>query len=158
MVFENGPVNQIDPDSVEKTRAPVSDQSQGVQLATSQALAEIDGLDIHFVHVRSKHENALPPIVTHGGQASDAFHLVIPSMPGYGFSQRPTTTGWGPDRIAKAWPAGHPHHHGRGHPAGRRGGCGHRKPAPAGVVSRGEGHLRAAGHALQAHRLRRHDG
>src|SRR5271166_5736411 len=127
----------------------VADQSQGVQLATMQELArywatdydwrkgeaklnalpqfitEIDGLDIHFIHVRSKHENALPLIVTHGwpgsvieqlkiidpltnttahgANASDAFHLVIPSMPGYGFSRKPTTTGWGPDRIARAW-------------------------------------------------------
>jgi pimeloyl-ACP methyl ester carboxylesterase len=127
----------------------VADQSQGVPLATSQALAhywasdydwrvveaklnalpqfmtEIDGLDIHFVHVRSKHEDALPLIVTHGwpgsiieqlkivgpltdptahgASASDAFHLVIPSMPGYGFSGKPSTTGWGPDHIARAW-------------------------------------------------------
>ena len=88
-------------------------------------ITEIDGLDIHFIHVRSKHENALPLIVTHGwpgsiveqlkiidpltnptahgGSASDAFHLVIPSMPGYGFSGKPATTGWGPERIAKAW-------------------------------------------------------
>ena len=130
-------------------RETVSDASQGVQLATTQALAqywatdydwrkcearlnavpnfitEIDGLDIHFIHVRSKHENALPLIVTHGwpgsiveqmkiidpltnptahgGSASDAFHLVIPSMPGYGYSGKPTTTGWGPERIARAW-------------------------------------------------------
>ena len=85
----------------------------------------IDGLDIHFIHVRSKHENALPIIVTHGwpgsvieqlkiidpltnptahgASASDAFHVVIPSMPGYGYSGKPTTTGWGPDRIARAW-------------------------------------------------------
>jgi pimeloyl-ACP methyl ester carboxylesterase len=130
-------------------RETVTDQSQGVQLATIQKLArywatdydwrkvearlnahpqfmtEIDGLDIHFVHVRSKHDNALPLIVTHGwpgsiieqlkiidpltnptahgASASDAFHLVIPSMPGYGFSGKPTTTGWGPDRIARAW-------------------------------------------------------
>ena len=127
----------------------VADQSQGVQLATIQELArywatdydwrkvearlnalpqfitEIDGLDIHFIHVRSKHENALPLIVTHGwpgsvieqlkiidpltnptahgASASDAFHLVIPSMPGYGFSGKPTTTGWDPVRIARAW-------------------------------------------------------
>jgi pimeloyl-ACP methyl ester carboxylesterase len=127
----------------------VTDQSQGVQLATIQALArywgtvydwrkveaklnslpnfitEIDGLDIHFIHVRSKHEDALPLIVTHGwpgsiieqlkivdpltnptahgASASDAFHLVIPSMPGYGFSGKPTTTGWEPTRIARAW-------------------------------------------------------
>ncbi|MGW0207453.1 epoxide hydrolase family protein [Streptomyces sp. NPDC003233] len=127
----------------------VADQSQGTQLATVQELArywaseydwrkveaklkalphfitEIDGLDIHFVHVRSKHEDALPLIVTHGwpgsiieqlkiidplvdptahgGSASDAFHVVIPSMPGYGFSGKPTTTGWGPERIARAW-------------------------------------------------------
>jgi pimeloyl-ACP methyl ester carboxylesterase len=130
-------------------REPVTDQSQGVQLATMQKLAhhwgtkydwrrceaqlealphfitEIDGLDIHFIHVRSEHEDALPLIVTHGwpgsiieqlkiidpltnptahgASASDAFHLVIPSMPGYGFSGKPTTTGWGPDRIARAW-------------------------------------------------------
>jgi pimeloyl-ACP methyl ester carboxylesterase len=127
----------------------VNDSSQGVQLATIQKLAhywgtdydwskcearlkalphfitEIDGLDIHFIHVRSKHENALPLIVTHGwpgsvveqlkiiepltdptahgGNESDAFHLVIPSMPGYGFSGKPTTPGWGPVRIAQAW-------------------------------------------------------
>jgi pimeloyl-ACP methyl ester carboxylesterase len=127
----------------------VGDASQGVQLATVQKLArywgtdydwrkcearlsalphfmtEIDGLDIHFIHVRSKHENALPMIVTHGwpgsvveqlkivdpltnptghdGAAADAFHLVIPSMPGYGFSGKPTTTGWDPIRIARAW-------------------------------------------------------
>lgn len=130
-------------------RELVADASQGVQLATIQKLAqywatdydwrraetrlnaypqfitEIDGLDIHFLHVRSKHEDALPLVVTHGwpgsileqlkiidpltdptahgGNASDAFHLVIPSMPGYGFSGKPTTTGWGPERIAQAW-------------------------------------------------------
>ena len=93
--------------------------------ALPQFLTEIDGLDIHFIHVRSKHENALPVIVTHGwpgsvieqlkiidpltnptahgGSASDAFHLVIPSMPGYGFSGKPTTTGWDPPHIARAW-------------------------------------------------------
>jgi pimeloyl-ACP methyl ester carboxylesterase len=127
----------------------VADSSQGVQLATIQKLArywateydwrkveaklntlpqfvtEIDGLDIHFIHVRSKHENALPLIVTHGwpgsiieqlkiidpltnptahgGSASDAFDVVIPSLPGYGFSGKPTTTGWDPIRIARAW-------------------------------------------------------
>jgi pimeloyl-ACP methyl ester carboxylesterase len=132
-------------------RETVTDATQGVQLATTQALArywateydwrkvearlnalpqfitEIDGLDIHFIHVRSKHENALPLIVTHGwpgsiieqmkiidpltnptahgGSASDAFHLVIPSMPGYGFSGKPTTTGWDPAHIARAWVA-----------------------------------------------------
>ena len=130
-------------------RETVADASQGVQLATIQAVArywasgydwrtveaklnalpqfitEIDGLDIHFIHVRSKHENALPLIVTHGwpgsiieqmkiidpltnptahgGDASDAFDLVIPSMPGYGCSGRPTTTGWDAPRIASAW-------------------------------------------------------
>jgi pimeloyl-ACP methyl ester carboxylesterase len=130
-------------------RETVADASQGVQLATTQALArywgtdydwrkvearlnalpqfitEIDGLDIHFIHVRSKHENALPLIVTHGwpgsiieqmkiieplanptahgGSASDAFHLVIPSMPGYGYSGKPTTTGWDVAHIARAW-------------------------------------------------------
>jgi pimeloyl-ACP methyl ester carboxylesterase len=127
----------------------VADQSQGVQLETMQKLARywatdydwrkvearlnslpqfitnIDGLDIHFIHVRSKHENALPLIVTHGwpgsiieqlkiidpltnptahgGSASDAFDVVIPSMPGYGFSGKPTSTGWGPERMGRAW-------------------------------------------------------
>ena len=127
----------------------VDDDSQGVPLATLQELVrywqteydwrkvearlnalpqfitEIDGLDIHFIHVRSKHDNALPLIVTHGwpgsvieqlkiidpltnptahgGSASDAFHLVIPSIPGYGFSGKPATTGWDPVRIARAW-------------------------------------------------------
>jgi pimeloyl-ACP methyl ester carboxylesterase len=93
--------------------------------AYPQFITEIDGLDIHFIHVRSKHDKALPLIVTHGwpgsvieqlkivdpltnptahgGNASDAFHLVIPSMPGYGFSGKPTTTGWDPARIARAW-------------------------------------------------------
>jgi pimeloyl-ACP methyl ester carboxylesterase len=88
-------------------------------------MTEIDGLNIHFIHVRSKHENALPLIVTHGwpgsviellkiidplsnptahgANASDAFHLVIPSLPGFGFSARPATTGWGPERTARAW-------------------------------------------------------
>src|SRR5947207_5070302 len=127
---------------------PEVDRSQGVQLETIQALAsywgtdydwrkfeerfkalphlvtEIDGVDIHFIHVRSDHEDALPLIVTHGWPGStveqlkiidpltdptahgasvaDAFHLVIPSMPGYGFSGKPTDTGWDPIRIAKA--------------------------------------------------------
>jgi len=127
----------------------VPDPSQGVQLATMQKLArywgtdydfrrfearlnalpqfmtEIDGLDIHFIHVQSRHDNALPLIITHGwpgsviemlkvvgpltdptahgGSAEDAFHLVIPSMPGYGFSGKPTTPGWDPARIARAW-------------------------------------------------------
>ena len=130
-------------------RETVKDATQGVQLATMEQLAkywatdydwrkceealnavpnfitEIDGLDIHFIHVRSTHENALPLIVTHGwpgsvveqmkligpltdptahgGTASDAFHLVIPSMPGYGFSGRPRETGWDPAHIARAW-------------------------------------------------------
>src|SRR5450432_2364734 len=130
-------------------RETVTDASQGVQLATTQALArywgteydwrkieaklnvlpqfitEIDGLDIHFIHVRSRHEDALPLIVTHGwpgsiieqmkiidpltnptaygGKAEDAFDVVIPSMPGYGFSGKPTTAGWGPERIGRAW-------------------------------------------------------
>jgi pimeloyl-ACP methyl ester carboxylesterase len=87
--------------------------------------ANIDGLDIHFIHVRSPHPNALPLVITHGwpgsilellkvigpltdppahdGRAEDAFDVVIPSMPGYGFSQRPRSTGWDPDRIARAW-------------------------------------------------------
>jgi len=130
-------------------RETVADDTQGVRLETIQKLArywgtehdwskcearlkalphfitEIDGLDIHFMHIRSKHEEALPLIVTHGwpgsiieqlkiiepltnptahgGKAEDAFHLVIPSMPGYGFSGKPTTPGWGPERIARAW-------------------------------------------------------
>jgi len=130
-------------------KEPVDDLSQGVPLATLQTIArywhdeydwrkcearlnavpqfvtEIDGLDIHFVHVRSKHEDALPIVVchgwpgsfieqmkivdlltdptAHGGSASDAFHVVIPNMPGYGFSGKPTTTGWDPARIGRAW-------------------------------------------------------
>ena len=127
----------------------VDDQSQGPRLAMMQAVArywaeeydwrecekrlkalphfitEIDGLDIHFIHVRSEHEDALPLLVSHGwpgsvieqlkiidpltnptahgASASDAFHLVVPSMPGYGFSGKPAATGWGPERIARAW-------------------------------------------------------
>ncbi|MEW2472411.1 epoxide hydrolase family protein [Micromonospora gifhornensis] len=127
----------------------VDDQSQGVPLATIQALAryweneydwrkvearlndlpqfltEIDGLDIHFIHVRSRHEDALPLIVTHGwpgsvieqlkiigpltdptaygASESDAFHLVIPSLPGHGFSGKPSVPGWGPEHVARAW-------------------------------------------------------
>jgi pimeloyl-ACP methyl ester carboxylesterase len=126
-----------------------TEPEQGVQLAVIQALArywateydwrkceaklnavpqfitEIDGLDIHFIHVRSSHENAMPLVVTHGwpgspieqlkiiepltnptahgGHAADAFHVVIPSMPGYGFSGKPTSTGWDPAHIARAW-------------------------------------------------------
>src|SRR5262249_14017352 len=138
---------------VKATRLPdretVSDFSQGVPLGTVEKLAhywateydwrkvearlnavpnfitEIDGVDIHFIHVRSKHENALPVIVSHGwpgsiveqlkliepltnptahgGTAADAFDVVIPSIPGYGFSGKPTSAGWGPERIARAW-------------------------------------------------------
>jgi pimeloyl-ACP methyl ester carboxylesterase len=138
---------------IKATRFPeketVADFSQGVQLALIQAVAqywstdydwrkverklnsypqfitEIDGLDVHFIHVRSKHEDAIPLIVTHGwpgspieqlkiidpltnptahgGNASDAFHVVIPSMAGYGFSGKPTTPGWDPARMARAW-------------------------------------------------------
>ena len=138
---------------VQATRWPdretVTDQSQGVQLdrlqslvrywgtnydwrkveaklnALPQFLTNIDGLDIHFIHVRSRHSNALPVIVTHGwpgsvieqlkiigpltdptaygGRAEEAFDVVIPSMPGYGFSGRPTDAGWGPERIARTW-------------------------------------------------------
>ena len=130
-------------------RETVSDQSQGIQLAKLQPLmrywgteydwrkieakmnalpqfvTEIDGIDIHFIHVRSKHPNALPVIITHGwpgsvleqlkvigpltdptahgGRPEDAFDVVIPSMPGYGFSGKPTGTGWGPDHIARIW-------------------------------------------------------
>ena len=130
-------------------RETVADQSQGVQLATIQALArywgseydfgrleaalnalpqfvtEIDGLDIHYIHVESAHENALPIIITHGwpgsvveqlkiigpltdptahgGTESDAFHVVIPSLPGHGFSGKPAATGWDPIRVARAW-------------------------------------------------------
>ena len=93
--------------------------------ALPQFVTRIDGLDIQFAHIRSRHPNALPLIITHGwpgsvlellkvigplsdptafgGRAEDAFHLVLPSMPGYGFSGRPQGTGWGPDRIARAW-------------------------------------------------------
>ncbi len=138
---------------VSATRWPteelVSDRSQGVQLATMQALAEywtdeydwrtceaklnalpqftteIDGVQVHFVHVRSPHEDALPLIMTHGwpgsvvelletvgpltdptahgGRAEDAFHLVLPSLPGYGFSSEPTVLGWDSGRTARAW-------------------------------------------------------
>jgi pimeloyl-ACP methyl ester carboxylesterase len=137
---------------VASTRWPdeenVADDSQGVRLGTMKKLAkhwkghdwrkvearlnafpqfttEIDGLDIHFIHVKSKHENALPIIITHGwpgsvieqlkiikpltdptafgGTEADAFHVVIPSLPGYGFSAKPKQTGWNPPRIAKAW-------------------------------------------------------
>src|SRR5271156_2981619 len=130
-------------------RETVTDDSQGVRLAVMQDLAgywatdydwrkceaklnalpnfitEVDGLDIHFIHVRSPHDDALPLIVTHGwpgspieqlkiiepltnptahgGTAADAFHLVIPSLPGYGFSGKPTATGWDPARTARAW-------------------------------------------------------
>lgn len=130
-------------------RETVANDSQGVQLATLQQVArywgtdydwrkceaklnslpqfmtEIDGLDIYFIHVRSKQKNALPLIVTHGwpgsvieqlkiidplanptahgASAADAFHVVVPSIPGYGFSARPTTTGWDPARVARAW-------------------------------------------------------
>ena len=130
-------------------RETVDDDSQGIRLATMQDLArywatdydwrscekklnslpnfltEIDGLDIHFIHVRSRHEDALPLIVTHGwpgsiieqlkiiepltdptsygGTEADAFHLVIPSLPGHGFSGKPTATGWDPARVARAW-------------------------------------------------------
>jgi pimeloyl-ACP methyl ester carboxylesterase len=130
-------------------RETVNDQSQGIQLAKIKPLVEhwgtgydwrkaeaklnalpqfmtrIDGVDIHFIHVRSRHPNALPLIMTHGwpgsvfellknvgpltdppahgGRAEDAFDLVLPCMPGYGFSGKPTETGWGPDRIARAW-------------------------------------------------------
>jgi pimeloyl-ACP methyl ester carboxylesterase len=130
-------------------RETVADSSQGVPLATMRKLAnywatgydwrkveaklnalpqfitEIDGLDIHFIHVRSKHQDALPLVINHGwpgsiieqlkiidplvnptaygASASDAFHVVIPSMPGYGFSGKPTTTGWGPERMGRAW-------------------------------------------------------
>ena len=130
-------------------REPVDDQSQGVQLATVQDLANywatendsrrceaslnmlpqfvtsIDGLSVHFIHVRSPEQEALPLIISHGwpgsiieqlkiidplinptergGSASDAFDVVIPSLPGYGFSGKPAATGWDPDRIARAW-------------------------------------------------------
>src|SRR4249920_2440487 len=131
------------------SRELVADRSQGVQLATIQELArywatdydwracearlnalpqfttEIDGVGIHFIHVKSQHEDALPLIITHGwpgsviemlnvigpltdptahgGEAEDAFDVVIPSIPGYGFSGKPTTTGWDPVHIARAW-------------------------------------------------------
>lgn len=151
----NIPQGQIDDlrRRIAATRWPdpetVDDRSQGIQLASLQEvvhywgtdydwrkaesklnalpqfITEIDGLDIHFIHVRSKHSNALPLIMTHGwpgsvfellqtvgpltdpvahgGSAEDAFHLVLPSMPGYGFSEKPTTPGWNAERIARAW-------------------------------------------------------
>jgi pimeloyl-ACP methyl ester carboxylesterase len=131
------------------TQELVADRSQGVQLATIQELTrywtsdydwrrceaelnalpqfetEIDGVDVHFIHVKSRHEDALPMIITHGwpgsviellgvvgpltdptahgGRAEDAFHVVVPSLPGYGFSGEPTELGWGPGRVAQAW-------------------------------------------------------
>ena len=131
------------------SKEPVADGSQGVQLATLRAIArywasdydwrvaqdrlnslpqfktEIDGVDVHFIHVKSRHEGALPLLLTHGwpgsviemlgvvgpltdptahgGSALDAFDVVIPSLPGYGFSSEPAVIGWGPDRIARAW-------------------------------------------------------
>jgi pimeloyl-ACP methyl ester carboxylesterase len=131
------------------TKELVEDSAQGVQLATMRELVhywsteydfgrleatlnalpqfrtEIDGLDIHFIHVRSRHENALPLLITHGwpgsviemldvigpltdptaygGSAEDAFHVVVPSLPGYGFSDEPSSVGWGPGRVAQAW-------------------------------------------------------
>jgi pimeloyl-ACP methyl ester carboxylesterase len=93
--------------------------------ALPQFMTEIEGLDIHFIHVRSEHEDALPLVVNHGwpgsiveqlkiidrltdptahgASAEDAFHVVVPSMPGYGFSGKPTSTGWGPERMGRAW-------------------------------------------------------
>ena len=131
------------------SKEPVADRSQGVQLEALQALArywgteydfgriearlnalpqfitEIDGVDIHYIHVRSSHDDALPLIMTHGwpgsvielletvgpltdptahgGQAEDAFHLVLPSLPGYGLSGEPAEIGWDLDRTARAW-------------------------------------------------------
>jgi pimeloyl-ACP methyl ester carboxylesterase len=130
-------------------KEPVADSSQGVPLATAmelerywadeydwrkveaklnshpQFITMIDGIDIHFIHVRSKHQNALPILITHGwpgsitkllkvidrlskpteygGKPEDAFHVVIPTIPGFGFSGKPGTTGWGPERIGNAW-------------------------------------------------------
>ena len=150
--FEQGAIDDLRR-RIDATRWPtkelVADRSQGVQLAATQELArywtteydwrrcearlnalpqfktEIDGLNIHFIHVKSPHENALPLVMTHGwpgsiielletigpltdptahgGRAEDAFHLVLPSIPGYGFSDEPTELGWGPIRIGRAW-------------------------------------------------------
>ena len=161
-------------------RELVTDRSQGVQLATIQALSrywlndydwrmcearlnalpqyktEIDGADIHFIHVKSRHENALPLVVTHGwpgsiiemleivgpltdptahgGQAEDAFHLVLPSLPGYGFSAAPPELGWDAARFAQAWGKlmprlGYTHYVAQG---GDRGRC-HRRDGPPGA-------------------------
>jgi pimeloyl-ACP methyl ester carboxylesterase len=172
-------------------KEPVADDSQGFPLALIEELAgywateydwrkceaqlnelpqfitEIDGLDIHFIHVRSHHEDALPLVVNHGwpgsiieqlkiidrltdptahgASASDAFHLVIPSMPGYGFSGKPTSTGWGPERMGRAWATlmkrlgydryvaqggdCHPQQHARLRPARRRQGHARRRAA-----------------------------
>ena len=148
----------------------VADRSQGVQLATLQELTrywttdydwrkceaklnalpqfttEIDGLEIHFIHVKSPHDDALPLIMTHGwpgsvielletiapltdptahgGTPGDAFHLVLPSIPGYGFSSEPTELGWDADRIARAWASRSPR---RGSPISWRTGWGRRR-------------------------------
>ena len=150
--FEQGAIDDLRR-RIDATRWPtkelVADRSQGVQLAATQALArfwtteydwrkcearlnalpqfktELDGLNIHFIHVKSPHANALPLVMTHGwpgsiielletigpltdptahgGNEEDAFHLVLPSIPGYGFSDEPTEVGWGPIRIGRAW-------------------------------------------------------
>jgi pimeloyl-ACP methyl ester carboxylesterase len=159
----------------------VEDASQGVQLATLQELArywatehdwrkaeaklnalpqfktEIDGLDIHFIHVKSRHENAMPRIITHGwpgsvvellevvgpltdptahgGRAEDAFDLVLPSLPGYGFSDEPSELGWDPGRVARAWAElmsrlGYRRYVAQG---GDQGASGHRRDGPPGT-------------------------
>src|SRR5215208_2915487 len=174
---------------IEATRWPskelVDDRSQGVQLATLKALAEywatdydfgriearlnalpqftteIDGVEIHFIHVRSQHEDALPLIMTHGwpgsvielletvgpltdpsahgGTPEDAFHLVLPSLPGYGFSGEPTELGWDSGRIARAWAErvggadGPPRLHALRRPGGRRGRRRHGRDGPPGA-------------------------
>jgi hypothetical protein len=150
--FDQGAIDDLRR-RIDATRWPtkelVADRSQGVQLAAARALArfwtteydwrkcearlnalpqfktELDGLNIHFIHVKSPHANALPLVMTHGwpgsiielleiigpltdptahgGNEEDAFHLVLPSVPGYGFSDEPTEVGWGPIRIGRAW-------------------------------------------------------
>src|ERR1700752_1150162 len=166
-------------------RETVNDQSQGIPLAKlkplvehwgtgydwrkaeakinalPQFMTEIDGVDIHFIHVRSKHPDALPLIMTHGwpgsvfellktvgpladptahgGQVEDGFHLILPSMPGFGFSGKPTDTGWGPDRIARTWAElmkrlGYTRYVGPGGDWGSPGPSGMGRLAPAGLL------------------------
>lgn len=118
-------IPQADLDDLRRRIAATRWPDKETVTALPQLITNIDGGDIHFIHVRSRHKNALPVIITHGwpgsvieqlkiigpltdptahgGSAEDAFDVVIPSLPGYGFSGRPTVTGWNPERIARAW-------------------------------------------------------